>query len=47
VRLLTKGEYIEKLKEKVMKGQRIYLFDSLKPTTAEEIEQEKEELWDV
>jgi hypothetical protein len=45
VRLLTKEEYIQKLKEKVMMGQRIFLFDPLKPTTVKEIEQKKDEIW--
>ena len=47
VRLLNKEEYIERLKEKVRKGYRILLFDSLKPTTIEEIERHKDELWDI
>jgi hypothetical protein len=46
VRLLTKDEYIEKLKEKVMMGQRIFLFDPSKHTTIEEIELRKDELWE-
>ena len=47
VRLLNKEEYIQKLKEKVMMGQRIFLFDPFKPTTVEEIKQNKDELWDI
>jgi hypothetical protein len=47
VRLLNKSEYIQKLKEKVLMGQRIFLFDPLKPTTVEEIEKNKDVLWDV
>lgn len=47
MRLLNKEEYIAKLKEKVLMGQRIFLFDPLKPTTVEEIEQNKQELWDL
>ena len=46
-RLLTKDEYIERLKEKVKKGYRVCLFDPIKPTTAEEIEQNKDNLWEV
>jgi hypothetical protein len=45
VRLLNKEEYIQKLKEKVIMGQRIFLFDPSKPTTIEEIEQNKDDLW--
>jgi hypothetical protein len=45
VRLLNKEEYIQKLKEKVMMGQRIFLFDPLKPITIEEMEQKKDKLW--
>lgn len=37
LRLLNKGEYIAKLKEKVRKGYHLCLFDPLKPTTIEEI----------
>jgi hypothetical protein len=47
VRLSTKEEYIERLKEKVSKGYRVFLFDPIKPTTVEEIEQRKDELWDT
>ena len=47
VRLLNKEEYIQRLKEKVLMGQRIFLFDHIKPTTVEEIEQNKDELWSV
>ena len=45
VRLLNKEEYISRLKTKVNSGQRIFLFDSLKPTTIEEIEEHQDELW--
>ena len=47
VRLLNKEEYIQKLKKKVMMGQRLLLFHPIKPTTIEEIEQNKDELWRV
>lgn len=47
VRLLNKDEYIERLKEKVRKGYRIFLFDLLKPTTIEEIEANKDILWEA
>jgi len=47
VRLFNKEEYIDRLKEKVLMGQRIFLFDPLRPTTEEEIEQNKDELWDA
>lgn len=47
VRLLNKDEFIERLKEKVRKGYRIFLFDPLKPTTIEEIEANKDILWRV
>ena len=47
VRLLTKDEYFERLKEKVRKRQRIFLFDPLKPTTIEQIEANKNALWDT
>jgi len=46
VRLLNKEEYIQRLKEKVLVGQRIFLFDPLKPTTVEEIEQNQDILWE-
>jgi len=45
VRLLDKDEYIEKLKAKVRGGQRLFLFNPLIPTTGEEIEQNKDMLW--
>lgn len=45
VRLLNEKEYIEKLKEKARKGYRMFLFDRLKPVTVDEIEQNKDELW--
>ena len=47
VRLLNKEEYFERLIEKVRKGQRIFLFDPLKPTTVEEIEANRDALWDT
>jgi len=46
VRLLNKEEYIARLKEKVRKGYRMFLFDPLKPTTIEEIEANKDAIWD-
>lgn len=46
-RLLNKEEYIAKLKEKVRKGYRLFLFDPLKPTTVEEIEENKDILWEI
>ena len=45
LRLLNGEEFIDRLKSKVRKGYRLYLFDSLKPTTIEEIEQNKNILW--
>ena len=47
VRLLTKEEYISRLKTKVNSGQRIFLFNSTKPTTIEEIEAHQDELWEA
>jgi len=47
VRLLNKNEYIERLKEKVRKGYRIFLFDPIKPITIEEIDRKKDEIWCV
>lgn len=47
VRLLNKEEYISHLKAKVRKGYRMFLFDPIKPTTIEEIEEHKDELWEV
>jgi len=47
VRLLNKEEYFERLIEKVRKGQRLFLFDPLKPTTVEEIEANKDALCDT
>ena len=44
VRLLDKEEYISRLKEKVRKGYRPFLFDPFKPTAEEEIEAHKDEL---
>ena len=46
VRLLNKEEYITRLKEKIQKGYRMFLFDPFKPTTIEDVEQNKDELWD-
>ena len=46
VRLLNKEEYISRLKAKVRKGYRMFLFDSIKPTTEKEIEAHQDELWD-
>ena len=45
VRLLNKEEYISRLKAKVRRGYRMFLFDPLKPTTEEEIEEHQDELW--
>ncbi len=45
VRLLNKEEYIERLKDKVRKGYRMFLFDPIKTTTEAEIEAHKDELW--
>ena len=47
VRLLNKEEYFDRLKEKVRKGQRLFLLDSLKPITIEEIEANKDALWET
>ena len=47
VRLLNKAEYIERLKEKVRKGQRQFLLDWQKPITIEEIEAHQDELWET
>jgi len=47
VRLLNKEEYIHRLKERVLLGQRIFLFDPLKPATIEEIEQNIDDLWNA
>jgi hypothetical protein len=47
VRLLNKDEYIEKLKEKVIMGKKVFLFDPFKPTAVEEIEQNENKLWIV
>ena len=47
VRLLNKEEYISRLKAKVKKGYRMFLFDPLKPTTKEEIEEHQDELWEA
>jgi len=47
LRLLTKEEYIDRLKEKVRKGYYLCLFDPLKPTTIEEIEANKDILWEA
>ncbi len=45
LRLLNKEEFLDKLKDKVRKGYHLYLFDRLKPTTIEEIEQNEGILW--
>ena len=45
LRLLNKEEFLDKLKDKVKKGYLLYLFDRLKPTTVEEIEQNGDILW--
>ncbi len=45
LRLLNKEEYISRLKAKVRGGYRMFLFDPIKPTTIEEIEAHKDELW--
>ncbi len=47
VRLLNKEEYISRLKAKVRRGYRMFLFDTIKPTTEEEIETHKDELWEA
>ena len=47
LRLLNKAEYISRLKEKVRNGYRVFLFDPIKLTTIEEIEQNQDELWDA
>jgi len=46
VRLLNKEEYFDRLKKKVRKGQRLFLLDSLKPITIEEIEANEDILWE-
>ncbi len=47
VRLLNKEEYISRLKAKIRRGYRMFLFDPIKPTTIEEIEAHQDELWEV
>jgi len=47
VRLLNKEEYISRLKAKVRRGYRMFLFDPIKATTEEEIEAYKDELWEA
>lgn len=47
VRLLNKEEYFDRLKEKVRKGQLLFLLDPLKPITIEEIEANKDILWET
>ena len=47
VRLLNKTEYIERLKEKVRKGQRLFLLDWQKPITIEEIEANEDILFET
>jgi len=46
VRLFFFSEYIERLKEKVRKGQRLFLLGWQKPITIEEIEAHQNELWE-
>jgi len=45
VRLLTREEYFQRLKAKIKSGYKIFLFDPLKATTVEEIEQNEDTLW--
>ncbi len=45
VRLLNKEEYISRLKAKVRRGYRMFLFDPINATTEEEIEAHQDELW--
>ena len=47
VRLLNKAEYIERLKEKVRKGQRLFLLDWQKSITIEEIDANQDILWNL
>ncbi len=47
IRLLNKEEYIARLKEKIQKGYRMFLFDPLRPTTEEEIEEHQDKLWEA
>lgn len=47
IRLLNKEEYISRLKAKVRKGYRMFLFDPIKATTEEEIEAHQDELWEA
>ena len=44
-RLLTREEYFQRLKAKIKSGYKIFLFDPLKATTVEEIEQNEDTLW--
>ena len=45
VRFLNKEEYISRLKTKVRRGYRMFLFDLIKATTEEENEAHQDELW--
>ena len=45
LRLLNREEFFDRLKDKVRKDYRLFLFDPLKPTTIEEIEQNEDILW--
>jgi len=45
VRLLNKEEYFDRLKNKVRKGQSLFLLDSFKPITVDEIEANQDALW--
>jgi len=45
--LLNKEEYISRLKAKVRRGYRMFLFDPIKATTEEEIEAHQDELWEA
>ncbi len=47
VRLLNKEEYFDRLKNKVRKGQRLFLLNPLKPITIEEIETKQDALWET
>ena len=47
VRLLNKEEYISRLKTKVRRGYRMFLFDPIKATIEEEIEARQDELWEA
>lgn len=47
VRLLDKEEYISRLKTKVRGCYRMFLFDTPRPSTEEEIEAHQDELWEA